>query len=88
MFGRVLEVKTASRRSKKMNPRRRKTASSWKLRWASGATRMKARGLLRKCCSKDAVIVRDACLRKSTHNVSTRGSILNALPVLMLTPGL
>ena len=55
---------------------------------ASGAIRMNSRGLLRKSISKDAFRVREGCFRKAIQIVSPRGFILNALPVLMLTPGL
>ena len=60
----------------------------WKLRWASAAIRMNSRGLLRKSISKDAFRVREGCFRKAIQIVSPRGFILNALPVLLLTPGL
>ena len=39
-------------------------------------------------CSNDAVRVREGHRRKVIQDVSTRGFILNALPVLLLTPGL
>ena len=39
-------------------------------------------------CSKDAVRVREGHRRKAIQHVSPRGFILNALPVLLLTPGL
>ena len=55
---------------------------------ASGAIRMNSRGLLRKSISKDAFRVREGCFRKAIQIVSPRGFILNALPVLLLTPGL
>ena len=38
-------------------------------------------------CSKDAVRVREGHRRKAIRDVSPRGFILNALPVLLLTPG-
>ena len=38
-------------------------------------------------CSKDAVRVCEGHRRKAIQHVSPRGSILNALPVLLLTPG-
>ena len=57
-------------------------------REASGAIRMNSRGLLRKSISKDAFRVREGCFRKAIQIVSPRGFILNALPVLLLTPGL
>ena len=39
-------------------------------------------------CSKDAVRVREGHLRKAIQHASPRGFIVNALPVLLLTPGL
>ena len=55
---------------------------------ASGAIRISSNGLLRESCSKDDFRVLEGCLRNAVQNVSPRGFILNALPVLMLTPGL
>ena len=49
---------------------------------------MNSRGVLRKFISKDAFRVREGCFRKTIQIVSPRGFILNALPVLLLTPGL
>ena len=37
--------------------------------------------------SKDIVRVREGHLRKAIQHVSPRGFIVNALPVLLLTPG-
>ena len=39
-------------------------------------------------CSIDAVRVREGHLRKAIQHASPRGFIVNALPVLLLTPGL
>ena len=44
--------------------------------------------LLSESCSKDAVRVREGHLRKAIQYESPRDFILNALPVLLLTPGL